>query len=230
MKIYLGPYHNYWGPYQIVDAIFFWQEKYPEDKLAERWDYKLNGKLSDWLADTWVNTVCEWVQSKRLRTVKVKIHKYDTWNVDSTLAVIILPLLKKLKETKQGSAVVELEDVPEHMRTTSTEDYDSQYTLEFYNGDQPKTGHDIHTRWDWVLDEMIWAFEQLQPDCDWEQQYWITNPELDFEEHTEDGGQTTIPVRWKVKGECDWVGRQAHQDRISNGLRLFGAYYQGLWS
>jgi len=75
---------------------------------------------------------------------------------------------------------------------------------------------------------MIWAFEQLN-DGNWEDQYWIRSPEIDFTKHPEDEGKEVYPVRWKVKGECDWEGRNKHQERINNGLRLFGKYYQTLW-
>ena len=27
----------------------------------------------------------------------------------------------------------------------------------------------------------------------------------------------------------DFVGMKRHQDRMSNGFRLFGKYYEGLW-
>ena len=41
MKVYLGPYISWLGPYQLADKIFFWTEKYPEDKtLEDRWDYR----------------------------------------------------------------------------------------------------------------------------------------------------------------------------------------------
>ena len=33
---------------------------------------------------------------------QIVIHNYDTWNMDHTLALIILPMLKQLKETKHG--------------------------------------------------------------------------------------------------------------------------------
>ena len=28
---------------------------------------------------------------------------------------------------------------------------------------------------------------------------------------------------------CDWEGRKKVEERINNGFRLFGKYYQGLW-
>jgi len=42
-----------------------------------------------------------------VRKVQVAIHDYDTWSADHTLSLIILPLLKRLKELKHGSPIVD---------------------------------------------------------------------------------------------------------------------------
>lgn len=229
MKVHIGPYVNWVGPYQIADKIFFWVEKYPDDEtLYKRWDYKLHDKFGTWLADTWVASFCEWVHKFKKQKQYVKIDYYDHWSCDSTLTPIILPLLKSLKEHKQGSGFIDMEDVPESMRFTETEEWDAQTTFEFYDKCEDKMKCDVHTRYEWALDEMIWAFEQLNSG-DWEDQYWKTRPEIDFTEHEEDKGKTLKPVRWKVEGVCDWEGRKKHQARIDNGLRLFGKYFQTLW-
>ena len=151
--------------------------------------------------------------SKKERKISVKIDSWDTWNMDSTLALIILPMLKQLKEQKGGAPFVEMNDVPEHLRA------------EIKDGETD----DLHfARWDYVLDEMIFAFESY---CnDWEDTFWKTKPELDLSEHPEDEGEHITPVRWKVEGDCDWDGMRKYQERIQNGLRLFGTYYSGLWS
>ena len=198
--------------------------------MDARWDYRLHDKTSDWLSKTWVAGFCQWVHDLRKQKIKVRIDHYDHWSCDATLSPIILPLLKSLKEHKQGSGFIDLEDVPESMRYSTTEDYEAQETFEFYKDqtDTQRVKCDIHTRYAWALDEMIWAFEQLSGE-DWEEQYWITHPEIDFTDYPEDEGKTSKPLRWKVKGECDWVGRQKHQARIDNGLRLFGKYFQTLW-
>ena len=232
MKINIGPYINWIGPYQIADMIFFWVEKYPDEKLEKRWDYRMHDKFGDWLAggdkDSLLTKICQWIHDKRQRRMKIHIDNYDVWSMDSTLSPIILPMLKKLKEVKHGSGYVDLEDVPVEMRYTQTEQYDQQQTFDFYQDAEVKMECDIHTRYSWLLDELIWTFEQMCDD-DWEQQYWITHPEIDFTEYPEDEGKTSRPLRWKVEGECDWVGRQKHQDRIDNGLRLFGKYFRTLW-
>ena len=105
MKVYIGPYKNWIGPYQLANMIPFISEDTSE-------------KIGDWLSKTWVNDFCEWYYSKLKRKIKVRIDKYDTWSMDNTLALIILPMLKQLKETKHGSPLVDDEDVPEHMRHT----------------------------------------------------------------------------------------------------------------
>jgi hypothetical protein len=157
---------------------------------------------------------------RRKQKFKVKIDKQDTWSMDHTLAPIILPMLKQLKETKHGSPMVDLEDVPKEMRTTSTEDYDPQKTFEFYNDPEickQNNKCDIHDRWDWVMNEMIWAFEQKTRDH-WEGDYY--GPYIEGED-----GKI-------LSGHFEWVddeGRDKHQKRMSNGFRLFGKYYEGLW-
>ena len=124
MKVYIGPYKNWIGPYQIADMIFFWVLRYPEDpKLDERWDYKLHDKLGDWLAgkdgNSWLARLCNWVQTKRHRKIKVRIDNYDVWGADHTMALVIHPILKLLQESKHGAPLVDDEDVPEELKSTS---------------------------------------------------------------------------------------------------------------
>ena len=200
MKVYLGPYRKWIGPYQLADKIPFIKEETSE-------------KVGDWLNKTWVAKACDWVESKKNRKVSVRIDKYDTWSMDNTLALIIVPMLKQLKETKQGAPYSDLEDVPEHMRYEDTEDSNTQW---------------IQHRWDWILNEMIWTFEQILDD-EWQDRYTIEEGELDFDDYPEDEGKEFRPVRWKKQYVIDYEGLRAHQDRIKNGLRLFGKYFQALW-
>ena len=99
MKVYIGKYVKWWGPYQLAELIPFVSEDTQD-------------KIGSWLSRTWVDDVCEWLNSKTKRKIEVRIDKYDTWNMDNTLAHIILPMLKQLKETKHGSPLVDDEDLP----------------------------------------------------------------------------------------------------------------------
>ena len=48
--------------------------------------------------------------------IKIKIHKYDTWSMDHTLAHIVLPMLVQLKRTKHGAPMTDNADVPKELR------------------------------------------------------------------------------------------------------------------
>jgi hypothetical protein len=200
MRVYIGPYKNWIGPYQIADAVFFWVNRrgiFPDDDPRhDRWDYKAAETFGDWLADfKWLDKFCKWVESKKKRTIKVRIDRYDTWSMDHTLALIISPMLKQLKATKHGSPFVSDEDVPEHLRSTAAPELTDK------EKEWGETDALFHARWTYVLNEMIFAFD-LELDNDWEDEYY-KNSNYD---------------------EMNKVF-----ERQKNGYRLFGKYYQGLW-
>ena len=165
MKVYIGPYINWIGPYQIADKIFFWVEKYTDDeKLENRWDYKAKDKFADWLADTWVTNFCNWYYEKKKRKIKIRIDHYDVWSMDHTLSIIALPMLLKLKEVKHGSPFVDDEDVPENLRSTAAPELTDE-EKRFGVSDAF-----LHDRWSWVLDEMIFAHECQENN--WQDEYY----------------------------------------------------------
>ena len=229
MKIIIGPYKNYFGPYHLAEKLMFWVPK-KKDKL---YDDQVE-KFGEWLAHgrstpptptgnllakderpkTWIYRFLLWVSSKRVQKVSVHIDRWDTWSMDHTLAHIVIPMLKQLKETKHGAPNVDNKDVPKELRSDAIE------------GDVSVTHF---KKWDWVMDEMIFAFESKHND--WEEQFqsgehdiqWIKITEGKLKGHSE-----------MVKGtndtyKIDWIGRKAYQKRISNGFRLFGKYFESLW-
>lgn len=198
MRVRIGNYCNFIGPYQIAEKILFWKKKY-DDEIVHKFG-ELLAKIE------WLVKLCEWIDSKRKRTIKVKVDDFDLWNVDSTLAYIIHPVLVKLKETKHGSPYVDDEDVPEHLRSTAVAP-----------ANDGETDDNFHKRWDYVLDEMIFAFQNVNED--WEDQFWKRNPEI---VNTESG-------RRLDHGDCDWEAYRKFEERMQNGFRLFGKYYRGLW-
>jgi hypothetical protein len=214
MKIYIGPYRDWIGPYQIADKLFFWLSK---DKRFE---------IGGWMAgpdgkDTWLQKVCAWVESHKKRKVKIRIDKYDTWSMDHTLALIILPMLKQLHETKHGAPCVDDEDVPEGLGLRSTEapPKENDYDID-----------DNHfKRWDWVLEEMIQAFE-CKNNEDWSEKYWTGTSKIEWQDSdTEYDGKKCKRMVELGDRKCDWDAYRAHEERNKNGFRLFGKYYQALW-
>ena len=221
MKVYIGPYKNWFGPHHLAEKLCFWAKKNVVDEYGMR-DYpEYVFKFGEWLAygkwrgiddipndaknlfvnkdqPTWLYLFLERIESKRKRKIKIHIDKWDTWSMDHTLAQIVLPMLKQLKETKHGSAQVDMDDVPPEMRMTSTEDWDDQLVFDFYNDPELSKQNiqcDIHDRWNWVMDEMIFAFE------------FIVDEDNRYSHNF----------------------NQEVEDRVANGLSLFGKYYQGLW-
>jgi len=157
-----------------------------------------------------VYDVFNWIWfDRRTQKIKVRIDPPDTWSMDHTLAPIILPMLVQLKETKHGAPMVDMKDVPKELRATKKQ-------LDAYNknGD---TDPKFFERWDWILDEMIWAFEQKCRDH-WEEDYY--GPYIESKDKRE------------LFGRFEWIddeGRQKHQERMTNGFKLFGKYYENLW-
>jgi hypothetical protein len=185
VKINIGPYPRWFGPYQLAEKILFWKDEHSDEVYA----------LGEWLDKyTPIARVSQWFFNKR--KVEIRIDPHDTWSMDHTLALIILPMLKQLQQSAQSSCLVDDFDVPEELRSTAVPaavDYDID--------------DNYHKRWEWVLGEMIWAFEQIVDDTSNEQFY----------------DNSVTPYVF------DREGHAKHEDRIQRGTMLFGKYYQGLW-
>ena len=95
---------------------------------------------------------------RKNRAVNIEIEPHDTWNMDETLAHIIHPMLIQLKQTKHGSPIVDDGDLPLDMGMSD------EAKVKF--SETGETDAQFHARWDWVLNEMIWAFEQKILDAD----------------------------------------------------------------
>ena len=161
--------------------------------------------------------------SRKNKAETIVIDDFDVWNLDHTLALIIVPALKVLKKKKQGSPFVKNEDVPEHLRATEEE-------LK-HNDTGGDTDKHYFERWDWVLDEMIWAFQQKLED--WEEAYYSGETDTSFvkiKEKDEKGEELYEMVNGPNHTfEVDTDGMKKHEARIDNGIMLFAKYYGGLW-
>jgi len=212
MKVYLSKYRNHWiSPYTILEKVFFWRKiNYSEPKIERLHDIMYP------FAERWMKLL----DVIHPQITYVNIDKYDTWSADHTLALIILPLLKKIKEFKHGAPFVDDEDVPEELKSTSAPPKKNEWD----------TDDNFFKRWDYVLDEMIQAFECLINDK-WTEQY--STGECDYQ-HVKDNHEVFGTVHRMVEGpnhtrKTDYVALAAHELRNKNGLRLFGKYFHALW-
>jgi hypothetical protein len=82
------------------------------------------------------------------RKIRIRIDKYDTWSMDHTLAMIILPMLKQLKEKKHG--------IPGSFI------YDSEPWIQ--TEEKKKEFEESIQLWNDTLDKMIWSFQEIVND------------------------------------------------------------------
>jgi hypothetical protein len=230
MRVKIGKYKNYYGPYQIAEALCFWVRK-EKDEYGIKRNPEWVHNFGTWLSggedkDSWLQQACIWVESWRTRTIRVKIDRWDTWSMDHTLSYIVLPMLRQLKETKHGAPFTNDEDVPEHLRSTAAEPKENEYD----------TDSNHFLRWDWIMDEMIFAFE-CELDDSWEDAFRSGNFDTVWLPVDREGNpvpESDAKLYQMADGpnhtyQCDYEGMKVVQARISNGFRLFGVYYQGLW-
>ena len=163
------------------------------------------------------------------RKVDIQIDKYDTWNMDHTLAMIIYPMLLQLKATKHG--------VPHDFSEVGGESYNNQDSFDFYKENVDELFNERIKSWDDALDKMIWSFQQIA-DGDYDSKYHHGEAKYDWKETDKlypnpitGVMEATYQMVDKNPDEhwYDHIGHKLHEDRIQEGLELFGKYYRNLW-
>ena len=238
MRVKIDGYKNWFGPYQLAKLLCFWAKPVKSEYDFEsepQWVHNFGewlahgsvepepkvGEISSWdreRHDTLLSRFLTWIHSKQKRTIKVQIDRWDTWSMDHTLGYIVLPMLKQLKATKHGSPFVDDKDVPAELRSTAAPPKENDWD----------TDENHFKRWDWVLDEMIFAFETKAGSLeDWEDQFHTGEHDIQWKKL--EGGNSEMIRGPNDTSKYDMKGRKAYQKRISNGFRLFGKYYENLW-
>jgi len=234
MKVKIRKYPTWFGPYQLVEKLMFWVPKETDEYGISRTPDSVDN-VGEWYADTWLGKGHSWLAEKYTsimdrRRVSIHIDPWDSWSADHTLADIILPLLIDLKRDKHGAPNVDAEDVPENMRPGKLE-------IEQYNKDGT-TDALFFKRWDYVLDEMIWAFSEHVKDYDeGEGKFWSGTHDTVFTPIDKDGNEVAKDDAKLFRmdrgpndtSEWDKEGWQEYMERKQNGFRLFGKYYTALW-
>lgn len=155
-----------------------------------------------------------------IRKNEVKIDSYDSWSADWTIAQIAAPLLVQLQETKHGAPFVDDEDVPEELRSTSCAPKENVWD----------TDANHFKRWDYVLQEMIYAMQEIANDKENEPKMYKHVGDIEFgeiDEYTGFGEIKSLGV--ELIPEMEEPNRQYHE-RIQRGCRLFGNYFTALWT
>jgi hypothetical protein len=223
MKIYKSNYRSHWiSPYTMLDYMFFWTawSKCSRNRgIVEDADFVDHPAWVE-RATAWINPISrgiQWILNLVHPQINiVRIDRYDTWSMDHSLSDIILPMLKQLQATKHGAPFTDDSDVPRYLQSHMAQPKEYEWDTD-----------SLHfMRWDWIIAEMIWAFEQKVAD-DAESQF--------FDHSTYE--KNNVPIKeWLAdlenrvnKTKYDEVGHRAWQDRKANGFRLFGKYFEALW-
>jgi hypothetical protein len=222
MKVYISGYRNHWlSPYHILEFVCFWEKN---NDVFYNLEDKPNAPYEKWV--NFLDPICKAI-AKVLDVIHpkidyVKIDYWDTWSMDHTLGQIALPMLKQLKEKKHGAPFVDDEDVPDELKSTSAPAKENEWD----------TDDNHFKRWDWAMDEMIFAFEH-HLNKEWEEAY--RSGEFDQKSVACEWYENGKPKMFKLEEgpnhtyKADYEGMRVVEDRIKNGFRLFGKYYQALW-
>lgn len=232
MRVKIGNYPTQYTPFDLAEIVCFWvkeeQDQYGFSQKPE-WVYK----FGHWLAygttnhlarddrePTWLYKLMLFIQSKQEQKVDVRIDRWDVYSADTTLACVILPVLQELKKSKDGAPNVDDEDVPEHLRSTNAQPTEDEYDNldEFF-----------FDRWNWILDEMIFAFDTKVNDIDWDDQFHAGTVDIYFEPVDDNRRMSEMKHGSNHSAVFDSEGYEKYQNRISNGFRLFGKYFESLW-
>jgi hypothetical protein len=135
-------------------------------------------------------------------------------------------MLKQLKEKQHGAGFVDDDDVPEELKSTSAPAKENEWD----------TDGNHFARWDWVMDEMIFAFNCKTNDS-WDEEFCEGDIDMLWVPVDKDGNEVPKGEHkyYQMKDgpkntyKCDYEGMKKVEERIQNGFRLFGKYYQALW-
>ena len=236
------------APWYTTNRLENWytKRKYGDEYLTVDFPVDRQDRIVEFILDdiiqAWFLHPINRIRQKLHPKNKIRIDPADTWSMDSTLSPIILPMLKQLRTTKHGSPFVDDEDVPEELRSTSAKPLTEE------EKQVGSTDEFFHQRWNWVMDEMIFAFEK-KCDENWESEFHSGELEFLCVPIDKDGNDLGPPKElydteynkpeglhaWRMErgpndtSKWDREGQQKVQERISNGLRLFGKYYEALW-
>lgn len=147
--------------------------------------------------------------------VRIKIHQRDLWSGDTTLAHIIHAFL--------------IEFAKEELRPTMVFYPDNYHEIED-DAEREKIEKDAEEKWKNILNDMIYAF------------YWIKTDST-FGPHAKEIHKELDQAR-KDKPEKDRFDNEVfknvfekwdslieeHEKRIKEGTKLFGIYFQSLWT
>jgi len=231
MKAKIGKYPHWFTTQRVEDAYLEWRHKKPAWDVDDREHTPLDRFVLKLLAgwQTVLYYTVNQIQGRRKQKVRVHVDNWDVWNAYHSLSYVILPVLERLREEKQGDPFVDSEDVPKHLRPTKKETKELE-----------ETGRvdDKHSdRWNYVLDAMIWSFQEIVEGKPGEEKFFTGEMDIVWTPVDAKGNEVSEEDREYYRmdrgpndtHEVDWDGLKEYEERIDYGLRMFGKYFRALW-
>ena len=205
MRVKIGNYIDWFGPHHLAEAICFWAPKTKDEFGYEEYPEWVD-KFGDWIADTWISDFLQWIYDKKTRNISIKIDKYDIWNAEHTLALVILPMLIEYRKSKRFGVPIGID-----IAHIPIEDAEENKQMQAWND---------------ILDKMIWSFEQIVNVEHEADMFWIEKPNF---EDCNTAADFTSKINSGTGGKYDHEAWKIHNEKIQEGLDLFGKYYRNLW-
>lgn len=178
----------------------------------------------------------------RIQKGKVRFSGRELWNLDNTLAPIIHTGLVQFKESKRhGYPMQAVYDYLQEVKGMTEEQVKSM----FNENPDDYSFKEVEEFFEVILDRMIFAFseEAKQDYSDIEECPTIcsmTNPEEFGEENLGPDEKGNVYTFFKPKKgytqedvNAYWVRHKEHveklEEKIKEGMRLFGVYFYSLW-
>lgn len=136
---------------------------------------------------------------------KVKINHKDLWSLDYTLAHVILPSLKKFKKHNIGYSYVKPSDVPKKLRF---KDVSQAEDIEIYSFGFVNISDSLKKR-------------NRNPSLKTTNDIFVARYDYVLKE-------MIFAFKMVIKDDSSLLDDKV-EDRINNGLYLFGKYYRTLW-
>jgi hypothetical protein len=155
---------------------------------------------------------------KQRRELEVKIHEWDTWCADNTLARIIHPLIVQLKKDKSG--------IPGQL-------------CPYVEGESDEEGEkrmeEARKRWEEILDKIIFAMRSIATGDDGDEPWYKRMPGKTRKQMMERMHERLFKNLPYTEEEEEVYKRRnehvmEHSAKVQEGCELLGKYFRNLWT
>lgn len=148
-------------------------------------------------------------RNRKLGPNRVVIHAYDCWSADHTLAMILHPLLKRVKADT---------------RSTPCSVYDT------LDEDISEEAHErAYKKWQLILDQMIFSMQEI---ANLEHNEPKMPKNAHWKEWKDETGRDRMEFIWDDEQERKKYEKETYeyQRKIQEGCELFGKHFRDLWT